>query len=85
MANKKQEDLGVEILIWRLILAFVGLIVAVIFILDRKEIMNSYRELRSQNPFLAWIVKCAFIILMIITLSTIGTIVGIIIHSIQQN
>lgn len=32
MANKKQEDRAVEILIWRLILAFVGLIVAVIFI-----------------------------------------------------
>lgn len=77
MARKKQEDRTIEAFIWRLVLTFVGLIVAVVFLRDRKEIMKSYRELRAENPFVAWIVKWAFIALMVITITTVSLIVRV--------
>ncbi len=85
MANKTRDDRSVEMLIWRLILTFVGLIVAVVFLRDRKEIMTSYRALQSDSPFLAWAVKWMFIVLMIITVSTVGTIGWVIVLAIQQH
>lgn len=79
MVQSKKEDDSIDMIVWRLILTLIGLVVAFIFIRDRKEIINSYRELKEESPFVALLVVWLFSILMLITFSTIGTIVWIII------
>jgi hypothetical protein len=86
MANRKRrEDQAVEALIWRLIITLLGLVVAVLFLRNRKEIMVRYRELQAESPLLAWAVKWTFIVLMIITISTVGTVGWLIIQAVQQS
>lgn len=71
MVKKDQITKDTYSFIWRLVLTIVGLVVAVIFARNKEEILKEYEELRSQSPFLAWVVKWAFVVLMFITLSTI--------------
>jgi hypothetical protein len=68
MATRKEKKSSeVEAFLWRLVVTFIGLIVACVFLRNRSEIMKEYQSLKKQSPFTAWFVKWTFILLMLFT------------------
>ncbi len=83
--KKGDEQKLVEATIYRIVITILGIIVATVFLRDRKEIMRHYGELKEDSPFTAWIVSRFFILLMIFTVASIGLIIFTIVMIYQQS
>ena len=86
MSTKKKSDEQklVEATIYRIIVTILGIIVATVFLRDRKEIVRHYGKLKEDSPFTAWIVSRLFILLIIFTVASIGLIIFTIVMIYQQ-
>ena len=77
MKKKSDEQRYIEATIWRIVITVLGIIVATVFLRDRKEVMKRYGELKNDSPFTAWVVSRVFALLMIFTVLSIGLIIAI--------
>ena len=73
LSKKSDKEKIVEATLYRIAITILGIIVATIFLRDRKEIMKHYGELKEDSPFTAWMVSRIFFLLMIFIVVSIGS------------
>jgi len=73
--KKSDEQKEIEAILYRIIITVFGIMVATVFLRDKKEVMVRYGELKNDSPFIAWVVSRAFVLLMIFTVVSIGLII----------